>query len=129
MEIILPALLVAFGAFCVWLGVRYFNRREKWAKRMLFWSILTGMALGVYGWAYVALLDPNPHWDKTETVYLSGPAGEGRYIEVPAEGARPVPKYLQFGKAGEAIFAPAHWVDRQLRQTQWAVRPTGEPLP
>jgi hypothetical protein len=32
MEIVLPALTVAFGAFCVWLGVRIFNRRERWAK-------------------------------------------------------------------------------------------------
>jgi hypothetical protein len=33
MTIILPALAVAFAAFCVWLAVRIFNRREKWAKR------------------------------------------------------------------------------------------------
>jgi hypothetical protein len=29
---ILPTLAVAFAAFCVWLGVRIFNRRERWAK-------------------------------------------------------------------------------------------------
>jgi hypothetical protein len=57
----------------------------------LFWILLTVIAVAVYGGAYGALLDPNPQWDKTETVYLSGPAGEGRYIVVPAEGARPVP--------------------------------------
>jgi hypothetical protein len=27
-----PALGVAFAAFCVWLGVRIYNRRERWAK-------------------------------------------------------------------------------------------------
>jgi hypothetical protein len=32
MTIVLPALAVAFAAFCVWLGVRIVNRRERWAK-------------------------------------------------------------------------------------------------
>lgn len=32
MGIVLPTLAVAFAAFCVWLGVRIFNRRERWAK-------------------------------------------------------------------------------------------------
>jgi hypothetical protein len=31
-SIVLPALGVAFAAFCVWLAVRIFNRRERWAK-------------------------------------------------------------------------------------------------
>jgi hypothetical protein len=35
MTIILPALAVAFAAFCVWLGVRIVNRRDRWAK----WSL------------------------------------------------------------------------------------------
>jgi len=32
MTIVLPALAVAFAAFCVWLAVRIVNRRERWAK-------------------------------------------------------------------------------------------------
>jgi hypothetical protein len=32
MSIILPALGIAFAAFCVWLTVRIINRRERWAK-------------------------------------------------------------------------------------------------
>ena len=32
MSIVLPALAVAFAAFCVWLTVRIINRRERWAK-------------------------------------------------------------------------------------------------
>ena len=36
MTITLPALAVAFAAFCVWLGVRVYNRRERWAK----WTLL-----------------------------------------------------------------------------------------
>jgi hypothetical protein len=34
MNIVLLALSVAVAAFCVWLGVRIYNRRERWAKRM-----------------------------------------------------------------------------------------------
>lgn len=32
MAIFIGALGVAFAAFCVWLGVRIVNRRERWAK-------------------------------------------------------------------------------------------------
>ena len=35
MDIVLPALVVAFAAFCVWLTVRIVNRRERWAKQTL----------------------------------------------------------------------------------------------
>jgi hypothetical protein len=35
MTTLLPALAVAFAAFCVWLTVRIVNRREQWAKRTL----------------------------------------------------------------------------------------------
>jgi hypothetical protein len=38
--ILVPALAVAFAASCVWLGVRIFNRRERWVK----W---TAVGLGV----------------------------------------------------------------------------------
>jgi hypothetical protein len=30
-----PAMAAAFAAFCIWLGVRIVNRRERWAKSML----------------------------------------------------------------------------------------------
>jgi hypothetical protein len=30
------AAVTAFTAFCIWLGVRIFNRRERWAKRTAF---------------------------------------------------------------------------------------------
>ena len=96
---------------------------------ILFWSMMTVITLAVYGGAYWALLDPNPQWDKTDMVYLSGPGGARGYIVVPAEGARRVPNYRLIGKVGEAIFAPAHWVDNKLRRTMWAVRPTDEPIP
>jgi hypothetical protein len=42
MSIVLPALAVAFAAFCVWLAVRIYNRRERWAK----WTAV-GLVLAV----------------------------------------------------------------------------------
>src|SRR5262245_26414822 len=96
---------------------------------VLFYSTVTALALAVYGGAYWALLDADPQWDRTETVFLPGPGGEGRYIDVPAEGSRLVPRYHLVGRAGEVIFAPAHWVDGKLRRTTWAPRATDEPLP
>jgi len=49
MSIILPAVAVAFGAFCVWLTVRIVNRRERWAKRTamaLVAMVLYGLSVG-----------------------------------------------------------------------------------
>ena len=52
MTILLPALAVAFAAFCVWLTVRVVNRRERWAKQTLtiavtvmVWPIIAGAIL------------------------------------------------------------------------------------
>ncbi len=42
MAILLAVLGVGFPAFCVWLTVRFINRRERWAK----WT-LAGVALGL----------------------------------------------------------------------------------
>jgi hypothetical protein len=42
---------VAFAAICVWLGVRIYNRRERWAKRTL--ALLVGLPL-----LYVASFGP-----------------------------------------------------------------------
>jgi len=51
MSIVLPALAVAFAAFCVWLGVRYLSRRERWAK----WTLTTVVGPPVL---YVASFGP-----------------------------------------------------------------------
>jgi hypothetical protein len=51
MSIILPVLAVAFAAFCVWLVVRIFNRRERWAK----WTLAAGLGLPVL---YLASFGP-----------------------------------------------------------------------
>lgn len=62
MTILLPALAVAFAAFCVWLTVRIVNRRERWAK----WTaLITGIAVGypfssgpIFGLQANAMLPP-----------------------------------------------------------------------
>ena len=59
MNIALPALIVAFGASCVWLMVRIINRRERWAKRTL-----TGLILGLPV-LYVASFGPVCWWLKS----------------------------------------------------------------
>lgn len=41
MTILLPALAVAYGAVCIWLIVRFINRREEWA----IWTL--GLIYGV----------------------------------------------------------------------------------
>ena len=67
---ILSTPAVACGAFCVWLGVRIINRRERWAK----WS-LVGMsaipALYVLSYApavFVVTIIGQPDW-ATEQFY------------------------------------------------------------
>jgi hypothetical protein len=52
MTILLPALAIAFAAFCVWLTVRIVNRRERWAK----WMALAA-AIGIPA-LYVASFGP-----------------------------------------------------------------------
>src|SRR5258707_10714891 len=43
MEILIPALAVAFTAFCVWLAVRIVNRKERWAK----WTLAVTLSLPI----------------------------------------------------------------------------------
>jgi len=55
MSLLLGATCIAFGAFCVWLGVRIVNRRERWAKR-----VAVGMAAVLV--LYVASFGPACWW-------------------------------------------------------------------
>lgn len=43
MTSLLPALAVAFAGFCIWLGVRIYNWRERWAK----WTAAVTLSLPV----------------------------------------------------------------------------------
>ena len=70
MEIILPALAVAFAALCIWLGARIVNRRERWAKWTLAGTIIVVpiryvLGLGPICWLY------HSDWDlEDDTVAL-----------------------------------------------------------
>lgn len=63
MAITLSIFGIAFAAFCVWLGVRIYNRREQWAK----WTaagmavmIVVGypLSIGLANWLYRRLGQP-----------------------------------------------------------------------
>lgn len=54
MSTLLPALAVAFAAFCVWLTVRIVNRKERWA----IWLAIVIVAYPLSG-AALAWLAPN----------------------------------------------------------------------
>jgi hypothetical protein len=41
MSIVLSTLAIVFAALCVWLGVRIYNRRERWAKWTL--AVIVGV--------------------------------------------------------------------------------------
>ncbi|HEY3963509.1 MAG TPA: hypothetical protein VGM05_03065 [Planctomycetaceae bacterium] len=51
MAAIFPVLAVAFAAFCIWLGVRFYNRRECWSK----WTLAGILGLPLL---YVASFGP-----------------------------------------------------------------------
>ena len=64
MTTLLPALGVAFAAFCVWLGVRIVNRRERWAKTLAVVlassALLYVLSIGPVYW--LAWQDYLPEW-------------------------------------------------------------------
>jgi hypothetical protein len=68
MSVIIPALAVTFATFVVWLVVRFINRRETRARRLLI-GILTGApvlyVLGIGPAAYVVTRRPVERPDAT----------------------------------------------------------------
>jgi hypothetical protein len=68
MAIALAIFGVAFAAFCVWLGVRVYNRRERWAKWVLAVTIFSMPVL------YVLSFGPACWWmAKTVPEFPGGP--------------------------------------------------------
>jgi hypothetical protein len=88
MSILLPALGVAFAAFCVWLSVRIFNRRERWAKwaGRLFagLSILYVVSFGPASW-FVS-------WTGTGNRFVS--IAYHPFIRILADGPLPISRML-----------------------------------
>ena len=52
---LVPVLVVAFAAFCVWLTVRIINRRERWAK----WTLMTSVGVPML---YILSFGPACWW-------------------------------------------------------------------
>jgi len=71
MSIVLPALAVAFAAFCVWLAVRIINRRERWAK----WTLA-----GLFGVPLLYLLSFGPACWATSTANPNGEKESNRAL-------------------------------------------------
>lgn len=69
MTILLPTLVVAFAAFCVWLTVRIINRKERWAKWTLVGTIVGVpiLYIGSFGPACWATSNANPDVDVNQT--------------------------------------------------------------
>ena len=75
MEILLPALGVAFVAFCVWLTVRIVNRRERWAKWTLAGvvGVLVLYVLSVGPAQWVTFQEWSPDWCAAAFVRIYAP--------------------------------------------------------
>jgi uncharacterized membrane protein YfcA len=54
MDDVIPALGMIFAAFAVWLGVRIFNRRERWAIRTaVAIALIVVLCVGTYVADYI----------------------------------------------------------------------------
>lgn len=85
---------VAFAAFCVWLGVRIVNRRERWAE----WTLAAVVGLPVL---YVASFGPACWWFSPR-VGLTGDSVDAPAIYLPIGRI-----YLEVDHGG--------WISRTIR--------------
>jgi hypothetical protein len=94
MAIALSLLGVAFAAFCVWLTVRIFNRRERWAKWTMVGLVVVFIAyplgFGLATWLVTEMLDRDPdpqrvnaRWDAYTLIY-------GPMLQMEADGPQPI---------------------------------------
>jgi hypothetical protein len=109
MSIVMPALAVAFAAFCVWLGVRIFNRRERWAKRT---------AVLVVGLPLFYILSIGPVCWLVSRVGVAGSRGLGFFyrplLKACVISPRPVAQLLYWYSC---IGAADHWAWHQTIDT------------
>jgi hypothetical protein len=113
MSILIPALAVAFAAFCVWLGVRVYNRRERWAKWTAVGLTSILIPLTVYAVAYVRLVDAVP--------IMAGFHVPPHEIVPDYTGGDLLGRGDRDQKYWEPVFAPANWIDRRIRHKMWSV--------
>lgn len=110
MSIILSIFGIAFAAFCVWLGVRIVNRRERWAK----WTgivLAAGFPICAYIGSYALMVNP------IEMGAFSAGFYHGRVTPLYALPGRPL------GSLSHAFcqrfFGPANSLDRRIRPETW----------
>jgi hypothetical protein len=106
MMIILPALAVAFAAVCVWLGVRVYNRRERWAKSML--ALCVGLPM-----LYVASFGPACWWTAPRFYPTIGPARLAPRIYLPLDHIR--------SRGPKIVGAALNWYATVGNDDQWPV--------
>jgi hypothetical protein len=109
MSIVLPTLAVAFAAFCVWLGVRVYNRRERWAK----WTLAAAIGIPAL---YVASFGPACWVSSRMNTETEAPVISSFYRPVtwtfsePRFTARPPPGKLEMALRYYAgLFAKPGW--------------------
>jgi hypothetical protein len=91
-EVVVAVLGVAFAAFCVWLGVRIVNRRERWAKwtavaLLVLTPVLYVLSIGPAAWLHTRHLMPESlssatrhFYDPIHWIMGHGPEPVGRAI-------------------------------------------------
>jgi hypothetical protein len=118
MNVLFPALAVAFSAFCVWLAVRIVNRRERWAKWTGVGLIVVLTPLCAYVSAYEYMVFPGG-------VIIKGPRGIPRDVAMPPVYRANLPvigDVFRDREARQQFFSPIHCLDRQLRPDKWTIR-------
>jgi hypothetical protein len=124
MAIVMPALGAAFTAFVIWLGVRIFNRRERCAKWIAVGLVAVVTVVGAYAAAYRHMVRSSLPEEWRERSFSSF-FGSWKIELVPDyEGFNPDTGYFAGRDQSfwEKVFAPAHWVDRQIRRDEWVIQ-------
>lgn len=126
-ESFLAVLGVACAAFCVWLGVRVVNRRERWPKRLAIGLFVVLVIFGPYVTAYTNMVKPRlpDKWSNIDGRDLARIAGPGKIELIPDyDPFDPVTRsYAGRDQAfWENVFEPVHWLDRRVRLDRWVIR-------
>src|SRR5512144_358113 len=100
MTILLPALAVAFAAFCVWLTVRIINRRERWAK----WTVVAVVGLPVL---YILSFGPACWW-------FTIPSGQSGNFPGTNDPLPPVQVHQTYWPIGWLALKSPAWIERSL---------------
>ena len=103
----------AIAAFCLWLGVRIFNRREKWAKR----TAATMVPFAIYAAAYWVMMQPRlAHWRPAGGFGMTAIATPEYRLWKDCRLARPQ-------RVWQGLFAPLFAIHRRIDENWGQFRP------